>query len=44
MSKLYVGNLPDVVKEKDIRELFSSFGDVEEVAVFRGYAFVVRFK
>lgn len=43
MSKLYVGNLPEEVKEKDIRELFNAFGEVEEVAVFRGFAFVVRF-
>lgn len=40
-TKLYVGNLPDSAKEKDIRELFQSFGEVEEVAILRGYAFVV---
>ena len=41
MAKLYVGNLPDCAKEKDLRELFESFGTVEEVAVMRGYAFIV---
>ncbi len=45
-TKLYVGNLPPECKDKELRELFSSFGDVDEVAVFNkddgpGYAFVV---
>lgn len=40
-TKLYVGNLPDSAKEKDLRDLFQSFGDVSEVAVLRGYGFVV---
>lgn len=42
-TKLYVGNLPELTKEKDIRDLFQSFGDVSEVAVLRGYGFVVSF-
>ena len=41
MSKLYVGNIPDGAKEKDIQELFQAFGEVEEVALLRGYGFVV---
>lgn len=41
MSKLYVGNLSDSANEKDLRELFQAFGEVEEVAVLRGYGFVV---
>lgn len=41
MSKLYVGNVPELAKEKDLRELFEAFGDVEEVAMLRGYGFVV---
>ncbi len=45
-TKLYVGNLPPECKDKELRDLFSSFGDVDEVAVFNkddgpGYAFVV---
>lgn len=40
-TKLYVGNVPDSAKEKDLKELFQSFGDVDEVAVLRGYGFVV---
>ena len=40
-TKLYIGNLPDGTKEKDVRELFQAFGEVDEVAVMRGYAFVV---
>ena len=43
-TKLYVGNVPDVAKEKDLRDLFQSFGDVSEVAVLRGYGFVVNKK
>lgn len=41
-TKLYVGNLPEGAKEKDLRELFQAFGEVEEVAALRGYGFVVR--
>ncbi len=45
-GKLYVGNLPPSCKEKELRELFSSFGKLEEVAMFSkeegpGYAFIV---
>lgn len=40
-TKLYVGNLPDTVKEKDLKDLFQSFGDVSEAAVLGGYGFVV---
>lgn len=40
-TKLYVGNLPEMAKEKDLRDLFQSFGEVSEVAVLRGYGFVV---
>jgi len=39
-TKLYVGNLPDSAKDKDLRELFQAFGEVDEVAVLRGYGFV----
>ena len=41
MSKLYVGNVPEVAKEDEIKELFEAFGSVEEVALLRGYGFVV---
>lgn len=40
-TKLYVGNLPEMVKDKELRDLFQSFGDVSEVAVLGGYGFVV---
>ena len=40
-SKLYVGNIPEGAKEKELRELFEAFGSVEEVALLRGYGFVV---
>ena len=44
MTKLYVGNLSEEVTEKSLTELFDSFGDVNEVAVFKdkGFGFVVR--
>ncbi|MDJ0870489.1 MAG: RNA-binding protein [Gammaproteobacteria bacterium] len=48
MTKLYVGNLPWSASEDDIRELFSSIGVIESVALItdretgrsRGFAFV----
>lgn len=39
--KLYVGNVPERAQEKDLKELFEAFGTVEEVAMLRGYGFVV---
>lgn len=35
MSKIYAGNLPFSVDEDQLRELFSQFGTVEDVAVIR---------
>ena len=43
-TKLYVGNLAETASEKGIRELFESFGQVNEVAVLRGFGFVVSFE
>jgi RNA recognition motif-containing protein len=40
MSKLYVGNVPEGAKDKELQELFEAFGEVEEVAMLRGYGFV----
>ncbi|RME79872.1 MAG: RNA-binding protein [Methanobacteriota archaeon] len=34
-KKVYVGNLPWSTKEDELRELFSSYGDIEEVVVIR---------
>ena len=39
--KLYVGNLPESAREKDLRDLFQAFGELEEVALLRGYGFIV---
>lgn len=47
-NKLFIGNLPFKLKEDDIRDLFSKFGEIVEVAVPqdkatgrpRGFAFV----
>jgi RNA-binding protein 4 len=43
-TKLYVGNLPESAREKDLRDLFQSFGEVNEVAVLGGYGFIVSFR
>ena len=43
-SKLYVGNVPEGAKEKELQELFAAFGELEEVALMRGYGFVVSEK
>ena len=48
MKKLYVGNLPFDTDEEQIRELFSTYGDVKSVDMindretgrFRGFCFV----
>ena len=40
-TKLYVGNVPDGAKDKDLRDLFMAFGEVDEVACLSGYGFVV---
>ena len=37
-----MGNVPEGAKEKELQELFEAFGEVEEVAMLRGYGFVVR--
>jgi len=47
-NKMYVGNLPYTINEADLREAFSQFGAVSDVAVMmdretnrpRGFAFV----
>lgn len=47
-NKLYVGNFPYSVEEKDLRELFSPYGDIEELSLIidretgrsKGFAFI----
>jgi len=39
-TKLYVGNLPDNYSESSLRDVFSSYGGVDQVAVIKNYAFV----
>lgn len=41
VTKLYVGNLSESVTSKHLKELFGNFGQVDEVAVLRGFGFVV---
>jgi len=46
--RIYVGNLPDDVKEEDLRPLFAAFGEVQALQIIwdrasrkpRGFAFV----
>jgi RNA recognition motif-containing protein len=48
VMRIYVGNLPDDVKEEDLRPLFAAFGQVQTVQIImdhasgkpRGFAFV----
>ena len=40
-TKLYVGNISDSTSERALRELFENFGQLEEVAILKGYGFVV---
>jgi len=47
-NKLYVGNFPYSVDESQLREMFSSFGQIEEIALIKdketgrskGFAFI----
>ena len=39
-----MGNVPEGAKEKELQELFAAFGELEEVALMRGYGFVVSEK
>ena len=47
-NKLYVGNLPYTVDESQLNEIFSSYGDIDEVKLIRdretgrskGFAFI----
>jgi len=38
-SKLYVGNLHYVITVEDIRELFSTYGEVQNVNIIEGKGF-----
>ena len=40
-TKLYVGNIAHGTTAKELREVFEAFGEIEEVAVKDGFAFVV---
>lgn len=48
MNKIYVGNLPFSTSEDALREMFSSFGDITEIALirdrysndFKGFGFI----
>ena len=43
MTKVFIGNLSHQASERDLRELFESFGSVEEVDSHaqKGFGFVV---
>jgi len=42
LSNVYIANLKYEVTEKEIRELFSDFGEIESIKLFaeRGYCFI----
>jgi len=42
-TKLYVGNIAHGTTGKELREVFEAFGEIEEVAVKDGFAFVVGY-
>lgn len=47
-NKIYVGNLPYTIDENQLRELFSGYGDIDELAMImdretgrpKGFAFI----
>lgn len=43
MVKIFVGNIPDDLYGNEIRELFESFGTVEEATRLSKFAFVVSY-
>lgn len=45
MTKVFIGNLSRQASERDLRDLFESFGSVEEVDSHaqKGFGFVVSF-
>ncbi len=48
MNKIYIGNIPYTTKEQDLEEVFTSFGQIDEVTLIkeretgrsRGYGFI----
>ncbi|PVU98296.1 hypothetical protein BB559_001690 [Furculomyces boomerangus] len=40
MSKVYLGHLPRDVSERDIERLFKGYGEINSIALLRGYGFV----
>ncbi|XP_040570202.1 serine-arginine protein 55 [Lepeophtheirus salmonis] len=39
-SRVYVGNLPENVRERDVEKLFKEYGRIREVVIKSGYGFV----
>lgn len=42
MARLYVGNLPNDVREDDLRRMFSEKAQIRDMTVKAGFAFIVR--
>ena len=40
-SRVYVGRLPNNVRERDIEKFFKGYGGIREVVLKNGYGFVV---
>lgn len=39
--QIYVRGFPKYTSEEDLRNIFSTFGDIKEIRMIRDYAFIV---
>ena len=39
-NRIYVGQFPETTRELDLRKFFRGFGDIKEIMLMRGFAFV----
>ncbi len=40
-KQVFVAKLPEDVKESELREIFSPFGDIDSIDIKRRFAFIV---
>lgn len=41
-TKLYVGNIPDMCRQEDLRAKFEKYGNVVEFDIIKNYGFVLQ--
>jgi RNA recognition motif-containing protein len=41
--RVYIGNLPQSIDSLKLRDAFQDFGEIKELCMKRGYAFIVCF-